>query len=95
VAVHIRQALAELRDRIWRRLPAPGRFDPEAMLKPPWIVQPDWPADSIGWRMGGEDYFFAVRHMYRALTPPEQAAYDRAYPAPPGWERYLHAARRG
>lgn len=87
--------LVEIRDSIWRRFPPPRRFDPQALLKPPWIVKPEWPSDSMGWRMGGEQYFFAVRDMYRALTPPQQAAYDRAFPEPPGWTGYFDTARRG
>lgn len=84
-----------LRDTVRRMLPAPRGFDPGALPPPPWIARPDWPSDSIGWRMGGEAYFLQVRERYSALTPAEQAAYERAFPVPPGWERYLDRARKG
>jgi len=87
--------LSQLRDRIWRLLPASREFDPHKLLPPPWVAKPEWPADSMGWRMGGEQYFYAVRDMYAALSPPEQAAYERAFPAPAGWEQYLQRQRRG
>lgn len=88
--------LAGLRDTLWRCLPPPPRdFDVSALLKPPWIVKPEWPGNSMGWRMGGEQYFFAVRKMYGELSPPEQAAYDRAYPEPPDWQGYFKHDCRG
>ncbi len=83
-----------LRDTVRRALPPPRGFDPAA-LPPPWILRPDWPADSIGWRMGGEALFHAVRDRYAALSPAEQAAYERAHPIPPEWHGYLDAARKG
>jgi hypothetical protein len=83
------------RDALRRRLP-PGRsFDVHSLMKPPWIVAPTFPGNSMYWRMGGEQYFFAVRDMYAALTPSEQAAYDRAYPEPPDWAGYFRPARKG
>lgn len=91
----IRYWLGFWRDTVWRWLPPPRGFDPVSLLKPPWIVKPEWPSDSLGWRMGGEEYFFAVRSMYEALSPSEQAAYDRAYPEPAGWEGYFKSSRRG
>jgi hypothetical protein len=91
----LRTFLARSRDTLWRLLPPPRGFDVSTLLKPPWIVKPDWPGDSMGWRMGGEQYFFAVRSMYEGLSPAEQAAYDRVYPEPPGWEGYLKHGRRG
>lgn len=84
-----------LRDTVRRALPPPRGFDPAALLPPPWIARPDWPGDSIGWRMGGEAYFHEARARYAALTPAEQAAYERAFPVPPDWRGYLDARRKG
>lgn len=83
-----------LRDTVRRILPPSRDFDPAAM-PPPWIVRPDWPPDSIGWRMGGEVYFYELRKRYAALGPAEQAAYERAFPVPAGWQGYLDAGRKG
>ena len=82
------------RDTVRRHLPPPRDFDPAA-LPPPWVVRPDWHADSIGWRMGGEVYFHQVRDRYAALSPAEQAAFERTFPVPPGWQGYLDASRKG
>lgn len=87
--------LPRLVDTFRRLLPPSRSFDVKAVLPPPWIVAPEWPADSMGWRMGGEAHFFAVQDAYKALTPAEQAAYERAYPPPAGWEQYLDRHRRG
>jgi hypothetical protein len=74
---------------------APRKFDPQKLLPPPWIVKPDRPPDSIGWRMGGEQHFWAVQEIYGSLTPPEQAAHDKVFPAPAEWSVYLQRVRRG
>ena len=85
----------QLRDTVRRALPPDRGFDPRALPPPPWVARPDWPGDSIGWRMGGEAYFLQARQRYAALTPAEQAAYERAFPVPPGWEGYLDRSRKG
>lgn len=59
------------------------------------MVRPDWPSDSIGWRVGGEAHFFQVRERDAALSPAEQAAHKRAFPVPPAWEGYLDSGRKG
>jgi hypothetical protein len=84
-----------LRDTVRRGLPAPHGFDPRALPPPSWIARPDWPSDSIGWRMGGEAHFLLARERYAALTPSGQAAHERAFPVPPGWEGYVDSGRKG
>lgn len=98
-AGYMRARLAEfgrrLCDTVRRALPPPRGFDLATLPPPPWILRPDWPPDSIGWRMGGEAYFHDLRARFAALGPAEQAAYERAYPAPPAWRGTLDAGRKG
>ncbi len=94
-AATVRTFLVRLRDTCWRCLPPSRKFDVSTLPKPPWIVKPEWPPDSLGWRMGGEQYLFELRNLYAELSATDQAAYERAYPVPPGWRGYLAWKRKG
>jgi hypothetical protein len=88
-------SLGYIRDTLWRMMPPARSFDLSKIPPPPWVVRPDWPPDSLGWRMGGEQYFYAVREAYAVLLPPEQAAYERAYPQRQDWKGFYERGRRG
>jgi len=54
--------------------------------QPPWLVYPDIPAGSIGWRMGGgEDAYNEFYQWISRLSDAEAADYAKRYPEPRGW----------
>ncbi len=60
--------------------------DPKGKTLPPWLVYPDIPAGSIGWRMGsGEDYYLEFYRYYSRLSEEDATDYAREYPEPRGW----------
>ena len=55
-------------------------------LPPPWMMYPEIPQGSIGWRMGyGESYIMEYYAWKAKLTPEQAAEYDELFPAPLCW----------
>lgn len=57
-----------------------------SLMAPLWIMHPDIPAGSIGWRMGaGEDYWDQWGAWYDDLSATDQAEYQELFPEPLTW----------
>lgn len=55
----------------------------ENPLPPPWIMYPNIPPRSIGWRMGyGEFYIFTFCDWFKSLSKDEQNIYQDMFPEP-------------
>lgn len=77
----LREALLEIRSAM---PDLPGQFE-----QPPWLMRPDMPRFSVGWRMGGgEDLLEAFRKWFRDLKAQERLAFCTRYPEPPDWEGF-------
>ncbi|ETA51480.1 hypothetical protein [Ponticoccus alexandrii] len=77
----LRAALLEIRSGLPN---LPEQFD-----QPPWLLRPDMPRDSLGWRMGGgEDLLDAFETWFLALTAQERLAFCTRYPEPADWEGF-------
>lgn len=58
-------------------------------LPPLWLVYPEIPQYSIGWRMGyGEGYNWLFNDWFSALSHEEQTKYQEMFPAPHSWRGY-------
>lgn len=55
----------------------------ENMMAPIWLMYPEIPAGSIGWRMGyGETYAMKFSAWFHKLTKEEQAEFNKKFPEP-------------
>ncbi len=64
-------------------------------LEPPWLVFPDIPWGSIGWRMGnGESYIMTWDRWYKKLSQDDRAKYQSLHPAPTGLESFYKSRER-
>lgn len=66
-------------------------FTLESPLPPQWMMYPNIPYGSIGWRMGyGESYRYLLGDWLEMLSKEEQQRYDEMFPEPLLWdfERY-------
>lgn len=58
----------------------------ENPLPPTWMMYPNIPQGSIGWRMGyGEDYLGHYYAWFQNLSDLDQARYEEMFPAPVFW----------
>lgn len=74
----------EVRAALTKHGPYDELADP---MLPPWLVYPDIPRYSIGWRMGdGESYMAEWSSWYGGLTPKGQGTYQTRYPEPEAWQ---------
>lgn len=65
------------------------KFTIDNPLPPLWLVYPEIPQRSIGWRMGyGESYAWKFNDWYDSLTLDEQIKYQTMFPAPHSWRGY-------
>lgn len=66
-------------------------FTLDCPLPPQWLMYPEIPCGSIGWRMGyGESYRYLLSDWLETLSPTDQQQYHELFPAPISWdsERY-------
>ena len=62
--------------------------------QPPWIVEPDIPAGSTGWRMGrGEDAYDAFYRWFSGLTDEAAQAVEAMNPEPSSWSGFYRNLR--
>ena len=55
-------------------------------MPPPWLMYPEIPLGSIGWRMGyGENYLDHFNQWFSNLNKNEQDQYDLLFPKPKHW----------
>jgi hypothetical protein len=56
---------------------------------PPWLVFPDLPRGSMGWRMGpGEGYYDSFCVWFSRLDEGTREEYISNYPEPPEWHGF-------
>lgn len=71
----------------------PGKVE-SAASKPPWVSIPGHPMGDPIWRMGSaEDLRREFRKKHSAMTPSEQAEFEKNFPEPDGWEGYYQMLR--
>jgi hypothetical protein len=59
-------------------------------VPPPWLVLPDLPVSSIGWRMGdGEEALYRFIEYFHSLPLEQARALKDRYPEPEGWTGFL------
>lgn len=63
----------------------------EKLMAPLWLMYPEIPEGSIGWRMGyGEDYILKFHKWFQTLSVEEQKEYNSKFPKPICWELSEH-----
>lgn len=62
-------------------------MNPEQIMAPLWLMYPQIPQGSIGWRMGyGESYGSAFHVWFSSLTREEKEEYQKKFPKPICWD---------
>jgi ribA/ribD-fused uncharacterized protein len=65
------------------------KFTIENPMAPPWLMYPEIPRGSIGWRMGyGESYIIELYGWLKVLSPAENKVYEEMFPEPKSWRGY-------
>lgn len=60
-------------------------------MAPLWLMYPEIPQGSIGWRMGyGENYAMDFYSWFYSLTREQKKEYDTKFPKPICWEQGLN-----
>jgi len=81
----------------WREMLETQRFSFQQVIRawesrplsPPWVMFPEIPRSSIGWRMGGgETYLAYFGDRYRAMPSMERLEYRATYPEPEEWQGF-------
>lgn len=61
------------------------------LMAPLWLMYPEIPEGSIGWRMGyGEDYRIKFYKWFQTLSVEEQKEYNSKFPKPVCWQLSEH-----
>lgn len=62
-------------------------FTIENPMPPDWLMYPEIPLGSIGWRMGaGESYSMVRQAWFEKLSKQEKSRYDELFPKPKMWQ---------
>lgn len=66
-----------------------SNFSIKNPMPPLWLMCPDIPNGSIGWRMGfGEDYQYEFYNWFNTLNKEEQEEYNKLFPEPKMWRAF-------
>lgn len=72
--------------------PFETEFDADGEPHPPWLMYPNMPITSMGWRMGEGEYYNEAFGTWLQSHPREKlAAYVAKYPIPPSWRSVWRA----
>ena len=64
-------------------------LDNEGNMFPPWDVFPEIPFGSLGWRMGGgEFYMIRFNEWFSKLDKSKKEKYINKYPKPESWKSF-------